>query len=176
MDAWKETVWNQFGAALDMLENTIPACPDDLWDDRSHPPPYWHIVYHTLFYTDLYLSESEGAFKPAPFHTANAQFLGEMPFPPHKAETPDWTPSKSALVAYSEHCRSKLKTVIHSITEEKLVQKTAFYWLPFSNRDLLLYNLRHVQHHTAQLALLVRQAGHAAPGWIGITKRSLTES
>lgn len=131
MDAWKETVWNQFGAALDMLENTIPACPDDLWDDRTLPPPYWHIVYHTLFYTDLYLSESEDAFTPAPFHTPNAQFLGEMPFPPHKAETPAWTPSKPDLVAYSEHCRNKLRMVILSITEEKLVQKTAFYWLPF---------------------------------------------
>ena len=31
MDAnWRIGIWQQFGAAIDMLENTVGACPDDL--------------------------------------------------------------------------------------------------------------------------------------------------
>ena len=37
-----------------------------------------------------------------------------------------------------------------------------------SEMELLLYNMRHVQHHTAQLNLILRQVTNsAAPGWVG---------
>lgn len=34
-DASKTILWQQFGAAIDMLENALRACPDALWGDRS---------------------------------------------------------------------------------------------------------------------------------------------
>ena len=38
--------------------------------------------------------------------------------------------------------------------------------------ELALYNLRHIQHHTAQLNLLLRQrTGEAAPRWVGRGQR-----
>ena len=36
--AWNEILWGQFGAALEMLENAMLACPNDLWSDRSKKP------------------------------------------------------------------------------------------------------------------------------------------
>ena len=53
---WKRDVWRQFGAAIDMLDNAITACPDAVWDDRSRQPEFWYLAYHTLFFLDLYLS------------------------------------------------------------------------------------------------------------------------
>ena len=35
-----------------------------------------------------------------------------------------------------------------------------------SNGELLLYNMRHVQHHAAQLNLLLRQTTNSAPRWV----------
>ena len=32
--------------------------------------------------------------------------------------------------------------------------------------ELLLYNMRHVQHHAAQLHLILRQTIDSAPGWV----------
>jgi len=32
---WKAVIWQQFGAAIDMLDNALLACPGKLWDDRS---------------------------------------------------------------------------------------------------------------------------------------------
>ena len=77
MDAnWKTSLWQQFGAAIDMLENAVRACPDELWrvrlwDDAELPESaeFWYIVYHTLFWLDLYLSGAvEGFAPPAPFN------------------------------------------------------------------------------------------------------------
>jgi hypothetical protein len=61
---FKEVIWQQFGAAIDMLENALLACPDELWSDRSRQPEFWYVVYHTLFYLDLYLSGSVEGFTP----------------------------------------------------------------------------------------------------------------
>lgn len=32
---WKTIVWQQFGAAIDMLDNALRACPDELWRERG---------------------------------------------------------------------------------------------------------------------------------------------
>jgi hypothetical protein len=39
--------------------------------------------------------------------------------------------------------------------------------------ELLLYNLRHVQHHAAQLNLILRQQVDAAASWVGRTAGDL---
>jgi len=31
---WRTIVWRQFGAAIDMLENALVACPASLWKER----------------------------------------------------------------------------------------------------------------------------------------------
>jgi len=55
---WKTAIWSQFGAAIDMLENAMVACPDELWSDSTQHLKFWYVVYHALFWLDLYLSGS----------------------------------------------------------------------------------------------------------------------
>src|SRR6185436_15746837 len=62
----KDAVWRQFGAAIDMLANAIDACPEGLWSDTSRTPPYWYVVYHTLFFLDFYLADGADDFQPPP--------------------------------------------------------------------------------------------------------------
>src|SRR5258708_37658849 len=70
----------QFGAAIDMSDNAVVACPDSLWAERlfSAPPDdpqsprgaVWRIAYHTLYWLDLYLSslaDAPGVTPPSPF-------------------------------------------------------------------------------------------------------------
>ncbi len=72
--AWKTILWQQFGAAIDMLDNALRACPDELWRDRLWDNPaerpeysqFWYLVYHTLFWLDLYLTGAEEGFAPRP--------------------------------------------------------------------------------------------------------------
>ena len=63
--------------------------------------------------------------------------------------------------------------MIASLTEEKMAAPCGFERRNFSVAELLLYNMRHVQHHAAQLNLILRQSIDSAPNWVGQTKTSL---
>ena len=70
-----EMLWRQFGAAIDMLGDTLRECPDELWEEtlwEDEPDQwvaagfsaYWYLCYHTLFWLDLYLTGAEEGFAP----------------------------------------------------------------------------------------------------------------
>lgn len=161
-DTWKATLWSQLGAAIDMLENAIDACPEEVWGDRSRVPEYWYMVYHTLFFLDYYLSDSfEDFVPPAPFNLDELDPAGVLP---PRVYTRD------EMRAYLRHGRAKAHAVVEGLTEERAREHRRF-----SNRDgtlleLVLVSLRHVQHHTAQLNLILRQTVDDAPRWVGRAK------
>jgi uncharacterized damage-inducible protein DinB len=172
--AFKTILWQQFGAAIDMLEDAIEACPERLWSDSRKKPAgdsisgvgFWYIAYHTLFWFDFYLSEPEEKFTPpAPFDLSEFE-AGRLP---ERAYT------KAELQGYLDHGRKKCKDTIDALTDEKANQRRHFSWGEISGAELLLYNMRHVQHHTAQLNLMLRQAVNAAPRWLAKAKVSLNE-
>ena len=48
--------------------------------DGTDQAPVWRVAYHTLFYTDLYLSKSEHAFQTDAMHHPGYQYLGKTSF------------------------------------------------------------------------------------------------
>lgn len=162
---WKTILWQQFGASIDMLENALVACPDELWGDRSQRPEFWYIVYHTLFYLDLYLSGSlEGFVPPLPYTLDELDPAGLMP---------ERVYPKEELRGYLAHSRNKCRAVIEALTVEKAQKPCVFPWNEMSFAELLLDNMRHVQHHAAQLNLILRQKIDAAPRWVAKAKSKL---
>lgn len=161
MDAhWKNSLWQQFGAAIDTLNDALYACPDHLWrerlwDDPTDAPEYtefWFIVYHSLFWLDLYLSGSrEGFAPPAPF------IAGALPEKPY---------TKDELQAYLDHGRQKCQATIEALTGETAQRRCRFVWGELSFLELCLYNMRHVQEHAAQLNFVIGQRGGSAPDWV----------
>lgn len=139
---FKSILWSQFGAAIDMLENAIRACPDSLWTGSR----FWHTSYHTLFYLDFYISESTDDFAPpAPFTLSEFDPSGLYP---------DRAYTKDELLTYLDHCRKKCRAAIESLTDDQV----------FAER--LLYTMRHVQHHTGQLNFILSQRIGSAPRWV----------
>jgi hypothetical protein len=130
---------------------------------RSRFPEYWYVVYHTLFFLDYYLSESvEGYAPPAPFTLAELDPAGVLP---------ERVYTKDEMRRFLEHGREKLRAKIAGMTDERAAARCAFREL--SELEHLLYNMRHVQHHMAQLNLILRQVTDSAPNWVGRTKHSL---
>ena len=96
---WKTALWRQFGAAIDMLENALVACPTPLWQERlwrDPPPPefppqfaeFWYVTFHALVWLDLYLSgipEEEFA-PPAPFAQGELDSVEALPERPYTKE------------------------------------------------------------------------------------------
>jgi hypothetical protein len=165
-DALKTALWRQFGSAIDMLENALLACPDELWhvrlsNDQSMPPEFsefWYVAYHTLFWLDLYLSGSVEGFTPsAPFTLAELDPAGVLP---------ERTYTLDELLAYLEHGRRKCRATIASLTDDQARQPCKFSWGETSFLELLLDNMRHVQEHTAQLSLVLGQKIGFAPCWV----------
>ena len=161
---WRTALWRQFGAAIDMLENALVACPTTLWNellwsDHSVPeyPAFWSIAHHTLFWLDLYLTGShEGFAPPAPFTLAELDPSGALPEKPH---------TKDELHAYLLYLRKKCQATIVGLSDEQAHQQVTFPWLggqSMSFLELQLYSMRHVQEHAAQLSLFLGQ--HAIPG------------
>ena len=159
MDATSRAVlWEQFGASIDMIENAVRACPDTLWGDRARQPEFWHLVFHTLFYLDFYLSDAaEGFAPPLPFTLTELDPSGVLP---------ERVYSKDELLAYLEHGRMKARARVSALTLENSTTNCEFGWIQLTVWESLLYNMRHVQHHAAQLNLLLRQATDDAPRWI----------
>lgn len=181
MDSFLKTVlWGQLGGTIDMLDNALLACPDALWQERlwidysDDPLPpegtaFWYIIYHTLFWLDLYLTGSvEGFAPPAPFTLAELDPAGVLPERPY---------TKDELHTYLVHTREKCQATIAALSDERAHQQLTFPWLggnSMSFLELLMYNMRHVQEHAAQLNLFLGQ--HAVVGasdwvpWAGADK------
>jgi hypothetical protein len=161
----KNSIWHQFGAAIDMLENAIDSCPVELWGDRSKKPEFWYVAFHTLFFLDLYLSDSDAGFRPpAPFT------LDEMD---ERGILPERVYTKEELKNYLTQGREKCRTRIAELTEEKAHRRCGFQWLDLSVAEVLLYNMRHVQHHAGQLNMMLRQNIDSAPRWVRKTETAL---
>jgi hypothetical protein len=157
--SWEGIVWHQFDAAIDMLEDAIVACPDDVWRDRARRPEFWYVAYRTLLFLDLYLSGSiDGFAPPAPFTLAEldpAPRVPERPFTKHE------------LQGYLQHGREKCRTTVRTLTDDRAADLCRFPWGEVRFAELLLFNMRHVQHHAAQLNLILRQATDSAPERVG---------
>ena len=166
--AWKERVWRQFGATIETLEGIIAACPDRLWTASSQRRwlEFWYLVFHTLFWLDYYLSQPiETYTPPPPFGLEEMDPAGVIPERPY---------TKAELQAFLEHGRRKCRARIAAMTEADARQP---YVVSTGTRidmaELLLYNMRHVQHHSAQLNLILRQQTDSATGWVSRAKSSL---
>jgi hypothetical protein len=158
-------VWSQFGAAIDMLENAMRAAPESLWGDRSRRPEFWYVAYHTLFFLDYYLSPtSEGFAPPAPFTLSELDPEGVLP---------DRIYSKAELFTYLEHGREKCRSTFATLTDVAAASPCRFERRDMSVMELHLYNMRHVQHHAAQLNLMLRQTIDSAPDWVGKARSAL---
>lgn len=160
--AWKPMLWNQFGAAIDMLENAIVACPEDLWGDQSRQPEFWYVAYHTLFFLDLYSHGTvDGFAPPEPFTLDELDPAGVLPPRVYV---------KDELRAYLRLGREKARAAVEALTDETTRRRCEIPWLDLSEGELVLDNLRHVQHHAAQLNLILRQVTDSAPRWVSTTR------
>ena len=158
MDFWRSAIRRQFHAAIDMLANAIEACPGSLWPGHGRGA-FWYLAFHVLFFLDLYLSpEDEDRFHPPPPFGR-----GELE---DEVVLPERVYGKDELLGYLDHCRKRLDAVMAGMTEAWVENPCPFAYRAMSNGELLLYNMRHVQHHAAQLNMLLRQAGGSPPRWV----------
>ena len=165
LETFKQLTVSQFEATLCTLNACIDRCPDPLWDRPVGNMDFCQVVFHTLFFTDLYLGRDVESLKTQPFHLENAAFFAGY------EEMEDRPPvrryDKPSLRKYLDHCRRKAAESLAAETTQTLQGPSGFDWRKCPRAELHLYSIRHVQHHAAMLSLKLRlEAGVEVP-WVG---------
>lgn len=169
----KKSVWSQFGASIDSLEKAIVLCPENILIENKR---LFYMAYHILVFLDYFATIPPANFSPKlPFTFADP---GNLPENAIDDLVPNSFYSKTELLDYLESSREKCRDLIAGLTEEKIknerfVEDFESDAMDYSILEILLYNMRHVQHHAAQLNLLLRQEINDAPKWVFRAKEYL---
>jgi hypothetical protein len=143
----KEVLHSQYAAALAMLEQCIAACRDEHWEGRIANGTFRQIAYHTLFFTDLYLTPACDEFRLRDVHHRGGDERG-----PTLSSGLD----KAETLSYVRICRTKSRESIDAETEASLAGPSG--WRDGVNRvELHVYNIRHIQHHAGALSAYLRR-------------------
>ena len=161
----KAALKGQYHAALAMLKQTIDRCPDDLWTAAGHPSAFWHIAYHTLFYTHLYLQPDEKAFRPWEHSRPEYQYLESVPWPPHRPPQIAEPYTKAQVLDYWRACDAMIDAGVDQLDLDR--PECGFPWYKMPKMEHQLMNVRHIQHHVGQLADRQRLAADLDLDWIG---------
>jgi DinB superfamily len=148
LDLLKHVLLSQLEAALAMLNQCITACPPEHWETKIANDTFRQVAYHTLFFTDLYLSPNEAAFLLRDLHTHGGDERGPTLSPGlPQAET----------LAYLPLIRQKALDIFAAETPDSLQGPSGFSWRKTSRTELHIYNIRHLQHHTGALIASLRK-------------------
>jgi hypothetical protein len=156
----KSAFISQYKASLKMIQEAVSKADDVIWLNKEYKNPFWQIAYHALFYTDLYLSESESKFTP---------------WEKHKDEYSSMSQTENKTTIIEPYRQTELIEYLDKIlgSLDKRIELTdfsatsGFYWLSFTKLELHIYNIRHIQHHAGQLIDRLREQAGLGTDWIG---------
>jgi hypothetical protein len=150
-----QSIRSQFGASIDMLENAISTCPPEHWNTERK---FWYNAFHCLFFLDYYLCMQPKEFAPPP-PFSESEFEDRMP---------ERVYSRNELLSYLQYNRNNFHQLCTTLTVNQLDERwiNSSGSMDYSVTEILLYNMRHVQHHAAQLNLILRQETNEAPDWV----------
>ncbi len=156
----KNVICSQYGAALDMLEQAVRKCPEEMWDSREDKNRFWQVAYHVLYYTHLYLQPSTENFRRWPKHREHTSRLEptKEPLQPY---------DQNEVLEYLVFCR---KQVNRQVPQLDLEAASGFDWLPFSKMELQIYTIRHIQQHTGELMERLGARAGIDVDWVGMKK------
>jgi hypothetical protein len=169
----KQVLWRNFGAAIDMLQETIRLCPDALWQQQDR---FFYMAYHTTIFLDYYLSIPVRNFNPPLAYTLVDP--DKLPTGAIDDVIPDRLYSRTEMLQWLDSVRARCKQLIMESSDARLMDR----WIrdeeldlhlgcpslvkDYSVLEIIFYNFRHVQHHVAQLNMLLRAEANTAADWI----------
>lgn len=165
---------SQYHAALAMLRDAIERCPEDLWLDSRPTNAFWQIAYHALFFTHLYVGQDAESFRPWAEHqrdTQNEDGIGGTPDPASTLPRIPQPYSKEQTLRYWHICDEMIDGAVDALDLRR--RDSGFSWYRMSKLEHQIVNIRHIQHHTAQLSDRLRAAQNAGVKWVG-GRRALT--
>jgi hypothetical protein len=163
---------SQYHASLAMLREAVERCPDDVWSSADHRNAFWQVAYHTVYFTHLYLQPNEAAFRPWAGHQTEVQHEDGLAGNPDPESALPLIPrmyTQAQVLEYLTMCDQMVDSAVDAIDLES--PESGFWWYSVSKLEHQLINLRHVQHHAAQLADRLRVSNDIGIKWVSATAR-----
>jgi hypothetical protein len=164
----KSAVWQQLGAAIDTLADAIDLCPDDQWtmfvyrdEDDERFGQFWFVAYHCVFWLDRFLQGGD-----------NAAFLPPAPF--IRGRLPDAPYTKADVRGYLTRCRQQGQVIIEALTDESAFRICKYEWMEPTFLELMMYVMRHLMEHSAELTLRLGEQGVTGMDWIAQARETAT--
>jgi hypothetical protein len=173
VETFKPILKSQYHSALAMLGEAIERCPDDVWESKDHLNAFWQVAYHALFFAHFYLQQNEAAFRPWKHHQSAVQNPDGIGGPPDPKSSLPVIPNpytKAQVLEYWKFCDEMVDEAIDNLDLER--PESGFHWYKMSKLEHQIVNLRHIQHHQAQLADRLRCAANIGIKWVGGSRRS----
>jgi hypothetical protein len=165
IDTFKELISNQYEAALCTLNACVDSCPETAWNGAVVNSKFCQVVFHTLFYTDYYLGQSEEPFRQQPFHREHSRVFRDYEELEDRRAVLLY--DRAWIKSYLEHCRKKALEVVLAETVESLNARAGFARRMICRAELHVCNIRHIQHHAAQLSMRLRINSQQDVPWFG---------
>lgn len=167
-EALRTALKSQYHAALAMLRDAVERCPDDLWLSDHPRNACWQIAYHALFFTHLYLQETDAVFEPWEHHQSQVQHADGIGGPADPDSELPLLPdpySREQVLAYWKFCDDMVDNAVETMNLDS--DDSGFWWYKVPKLEHQIVNIRHIQHHTAQLADRLRAAEDVGVRWVG---------
>jgi hypothetical protein len=156
---------SQYHAALETLRQAIENAPDAMWSDPGDgSSPFWRVVYHTLFFTDLYLRQNEQAFSRWARHREDAQFISSVPEDTAQAPKPCQPFTREDVLEYWRVCDGMVDAQVDAL--DLTATESGFDWYSVPKLEHQIINIRHIQHHAAILSYRLRKAAGIEIDWV----------
>jgi hypothetical protein len=146
----KDSILGQYHASLKMLKDCIEKYDDEIWYDAGkYHNAAWHLAFHAIFYANIYASPTEKDIKPWPHERQYYNELGDkLDYPPFTKIVIDKTYTKAEMLDYLGFVQNNLPGYLESFQPDKKCWPS---WYNLTQFAFHLNNIRHIQHHTAQM-------------------------
>jgi hypothetical protein len=172
-DAIRRMLKSQYHAALAMFREPIERCPDRLWLAEHRANAFWQIAYHALYFTHLYLQPEPSAFRPWAGHQPDVQNPDGIAGPPDPASDLPLLPrpyTRGEVLDYWRVCDRMVDRAIDRMELDS--PSSGFDRYPIPKLEHQLVNLRHLQHHGAQLGDRLRADIDVGQRWVGSARET----
>ena len=155
---------SQYKAGLQMLRQVIEKVPAEQWNSTEYNNPNWQLAYHALWGVKFYLGAAPESYIPWENAIEGAESLGG---------DQEWENPEVGTVVEGVHTKDELLLFIDELEEGlpkaidalPLHNNSGFEWYPYSRLELHINNIRHLQHHTAQIIERLKAKGIKGFPW-----------
>lgn len=153
--AIRDALIEQWDRTWGMLRDAIQNFPENQWrtgdDDYSVPA---RLALHAVDTAAFYAYESpEAAPNPIRFHVD------------WKEAAPAELPSRDEILQFLADTQKGLSTWLAAQDDGQMCAKNAFEWTGGSVLSRMIYSVRHLQHHAAELNLELHRRGLNSADW-----------